>query len=114
MSLSSLRSRSLKKRRRAPQVKSWASLWRRRVQLEPLESRTMLTATVATEKDDYAPGETALISGSGFQIGETIELTVLHTDETPNTGPGHEPWYVVDGGEGDLDGVANGKFQTTW
>src|SRR5262249_40556781 len=27
---------------------------------------------------------------------------------------GHEPWFVVDGGAGDLDGVANGSFRTNW
>src|SRR5262245_39521264 len=112
MPLRASRSSILRKRR--------LSLWnkhpfsRRRVQLEPLECRTMLTATVATGQIDYSPGETAFISGSGFEIGETIQLQVLHTDGTPNTGEGHEPWYVVDGGDGDLDGIADGNLQTTW
>ena len=71
-------------------------------------------ATVSTDLDDYSPGSTALISGSNFQPGETVELQVLHTDGTPNTGGGHEPWFVTDGSSGDLDGLANGKFETTW
>ena len=69
---------------------------------------------VLTDKADYAPGETAAITGSGFQVGETVQLQVLHTDGTPNTGAGHDPWSVTDGGPGDLDGQANGNFQTTW
>jgi hypothetical protein len=35
---------------------------------------------------------------------------VLDTD----TGAGHEPWYVTDGGAGDLDGQVNGSVTTSW
>ena len=73
-----------------------------------------LEATVTTDKSDYPPGSTAEIYGENFEVGETIELQVLHNDGTPNTGGGHEPWQVTDGGEGDLDGKVDGKFQTTW
>ena len=82
--------------------------------LERLEDRTLLSATVITDKLDYPPGETAVITGTEFLIGETVELQVVHTDGTPNTGGGHDPWYVTDGGAGDLDGVADGAFRTTW
>jgi hypothetical protein len=87
---------------------------RRELQLESLEIRTALAADVMTDKDDYGPGDTAIITGTGYEVGETIELQVLHIDGTPNTGGGHDPWYVVDGGEGDLDGAADGNFLTTW
>ncbi|MFM2312704.1 MAG: hypothetical protein RLZZ04_1980 [Cyanobacteriota bacterium] len=69
---------------------------------------------VTTDKQDYAPGSTAEISGDNFQSGETIELQVLHNDDVPNTGGGHDPWQVTDGGEGDLDGKVDGNFLTTW
>lgn len=82
--------------------------------VEALEDRTLLSAWVVTDQLDYPPGATAIINGGGFEVGETIQLQVLHTDGVPNTGEGHEPWYVVDGGEGDLDGVADGSFTTTW
>src|SRR5438876_6784753 len=36
-------------------------------------------ATVATDKPDYAPGETVTITGSGWEPGETVDL-VLHED----------------------------------
>src|SRR5437899_10000216 len=36
-------------------------------------------ATVATDKADYAPGETVIITGSGWEPGETVVL-VLHED----------------------------------
>ncbi|UFH35209.1 MBG domain-containing protein [Flavobacterium acetivorans] len=37
-------------------------------------------ATVTTDKEDYAPGEYVIISGSGWLPGETV---TLHFDETP-------------------------------
>ncbi|MDJ0593733.1 MAG: DUF4347 domain-containing protein [Pleurocapsa sp. MO_226.B13] len=51
--------------------------------------------TVITDLDDYPPGSTAIITGENFDLGETIELQVLHTDGIPNTGGGHEPWQVT-------------------
>jgi hypothetical protein len=75
---------------------------------------TAYIASVTTDLDDYPPGSTAVIYGSNFQPGETIELQVLHNDGVPNTGGGHEPWQVTDGGAGDLDGLVDGKFRTTW
>ena len=71
-------------------------------------------ATVTTDLADYPPGSTATITGENFDLGETIELQVLHTDGTPNTGGGHEPWLVTDGGKGDLDGIVDGNLRTEW
>src|SRR5262245_36102645 len=85
-------------------------------QLEHLERRVLfsISPSLETDKPDYVPSETAIISGSNFQLGETVQLQVLHTDGTPNTGGGHAPFSVVDGGAGDLDGQVDGNFQTTW
>ncbi|MGI8981137.1 MAG: DUF7507 domain-containing protein, partial [Pirellulaceae bacterium] len=107
--------------RRAPRTKIFSRrfprldshLRRRTFFLERLEDRSLL-ATVMTDKPDYAPGETADVSASGFQIGEAVQFQVLHTDGTPNTGNGHHPWSVVDGGPTDLDGQANGNILTAW
>ena len=70
-------------------------------------------ASLWTDLPDYAPGSTACISGSGYGVGETIDLEVTLADGTPQGSPDN-PWSVVDGGEGDLDGVADGNFTTTW
>ena len=70
--------------------------------------------SVTTDLEDYPPGATAIITGENFDSGETIELQVLHTDGIPNTGGGHDPWFVTDGGLGDLDGIVDGDFETTW
>ncbi len=45
-------------------------------------------ATIKTDKDDYAPGENALISGSGWQPGETV--TLLFQED-----PAVHPDYVL-------------------
>ncbi|MGY8902377.1 MAG: hypothetical protein ACKVI1_07270, partial [Flavobacteriales bacterium] len=71
-------------------------------------------ATVVTDKPDYAPSETAYISAAGFQIGEQVEFLVLHIDGKPNTGNGHTPWTVTDGGPNDIDGQADGNIETSW
>ncbi len=71
-------------------------------------------ATVVTDKPDYAPSETAQISAAGFQIGEAVEFLVLHIDGKPNTGNGHTPWTVTDGGPNDIDGQADGNIETSW
>ncbi|WP_036997873.1 DUF5801 repeats-in-toxin domain-containing protein, partial [Metapseudomonas resinovorans] len=83
---------------------------------------------VSTDLDDYAPGSTATITADGFALGSTVQFQVQHAVGagadgewgTPddlidtNTGDGHDPWYVTDGGAGDLDGAANGSVTTTW
>ncbi|WP_411741585.1 DUF5801 repeats-in-toxin domain-containing protein [Pseudomonas sp. GL-R-26] len=84
--------------------------------------------TVTTNLKDYAPGSTAIITASGFAAGSTVTLEVDHaigagadgvwgtSDDVldTNTGAGHEPWSVTDGGVGDLDGQVNGSVTTSW
>jgi len=70
--------------------------------------------TVTTDQEDYSPGDTAIITATDFNIGETVEFQVLHIGGKPNTGNGHLPWQVTDGGVNDLDGIADGNITTTW
>ena len=86
------------------------------------------TFTVTTDQLDYPPGSTARISATGLAAGATAEFQVQHVigvgtdgiwgtlDDTvgDNSGLGHLPWQVVDGGAGDLDGLANGAILTEW
>src|SRR5438552_15174903 len=58
-------------------------------------------ATVATDKPDYAPGQTVVITGSGWEPGETVVL-VLHED--PPLDPDLQLTPVAD---------ANGDFINT-
>jgi hypothetical protein len=44
-----------------------------------MEAGNTSAAVVRTDKDDYAPGQTVTITGSGWQAGETVKLT-LHMD----------------------------------
>lgn len=59
-----------------------------------------------TDRADYEPGETANITGNGFQVGEAVSLQILHADGTPTTGDDHATWTVP--------ADAQGGFQTTW
>jgi uncharacterized repeat protein (TIGR01451 family) len=81
--------------------------------MEELERRNLL-AVVATDLPDYAPGSTAQIFASSFQLGEAVQFQVLHSDGMPNTGDGHLPWTVIDGSSADLDGKVDGNIHTTW
>ena len=48
-------------------------------------SSTLPELSVSTDKDDYAPGETATITASGFDEGATVTFEVDHVD-----GPGDD------------------------
>jgi hypothetical protein len=85
--------------------------------IDPITGLPLEELTVKTDQEDYAPGSTAYITTTGFEPGSTIEFAI---QEDPND-PGddgianiYEPFYVTDGGEGDLDGVADGNITTTW
>ena len=65
-----------------------------------------LEPVVFTDRPNYFPGETALITGLGFWPGEIVTLHVVHTDGTSNDGNGHLPWNV--------GADALGSFDTTW
>ena len=78
---------------------------------EQLEDRRLLAVNVVTDLPDYAPGETANFSGSGFGVGATINLQVVRTDGIANISPANDPFSVVDGGAGDLVGQ---RTLATW
>ena len=61
---------------------------------------------VYTDKPNYQPGETALITGSGFWPNEVVTLQVVHIDGTEVGGAGHDTWNVT------ADAVGN--FTSTW
>jgi hypothetical protein len=103
--------------------------------VELLEARTLLSAIVTTDQQDYAPGSTANITATSdggptnnFLPGETVQFHVTRTDGVQDFPPGNEPWSVTDGvgsftpyqdANGmwwypDLDGQADGKIHTTW
>ena len=105
------------------------SINKSRLLLEALEQRlTPTVPSVSTDFLDYAPGSIVTITASDFQPGATVEFLVVHVTApgadgawgTPddqlgdNSGLGHLPWRVVDGGIGDIDGVVNGSIVTTW
>ncbi len=110
--LSSLK-QSRQRRARKANRRTNQRAFNRRILMESLEERRLLAA-VTTDLLDYAPGSTAVIVGTGFDTGETVELQVLHNDGTSNNGGGHKTWQVTDGSVNDLDGLLDGNIQTTW
>lgn len=95
----------------------------------------LLAADIATDRFDYAPGSTALITtfsdggpDRNFLVGETIQFQVFRTDGIADNAPGNLPWKVTDGLGGfdayadatgiriapDRDGVADGRIETDW
>ena len=65
-------------------------------------------ATVTTDRLDYPPGDTAIITGTGFQPGETVTLQVLHAvGDSLGTDPQyHQPFTAI------ADSVGN--IYATW
>jgi hypothetical protein len=59
-------------------------------------------ANVTTDKQDYVPGEIVLISGSGFNSGETVELAVANLTQPEDNGDEHTPWTVNADDEGNI------------
>jgi hypothetical protein len=89
--------------------------------LDPITGEPLQDVTVRTDQADYAPGETATITASGFAEGSTIEFAIEETTpgddgelDSDQTSPSYQSWTITDGGEGDLDGIANGQVVTTW
>ena len=81
--------------------------------VELLEERTLLSVVVLTDKPEYVSEEPIIVTVSGFAPGKTVEFQILHTDGTSNTGSGHDPVQIVDGGQYDEDGAVNGAIQVT-
>ncbi len=63
-------------------------------------------AALATDKNDYLPGETVTLTGTGFAAGEAVTMAVAHADGSTPEGEGHAPWEVA--------ADENGGFVTTW
>jgi hypothetical protein len=66
------------------------------------------TATVRTDLQDYPPGATVYITGTGFAAGEEVGLQVVHVGSDPDgTDPEHHQlWHTT------ADG--NGNISSTW
>src|SRR6476659_5762430 len=120
MRLAGLLKRQLSERKKT-RVSSTERLPAGNFELESLEPRLLLSATpvpttempatqpataaiVTTDKADYSPGETAVITtsnttdpGAKFAEGETVEFQVTRTDGVEDFPMGSVPWYVTDG-----------------
>jgi uncharacterized protein len=77
-------------------------------------------ASVAPDKGDYRPGDTAVITGTGFAPNEPVQLQVVHANGQTD-GNGHQPFYATANPEGtviatwfvDPDDSLGSKFVVT-
>ena len=70
----------------------------------PVTEPVATAAVVTTDKADYSPGETAVITtsntdqeGAKFAEGEILQFQVTRTDGIEDFPMGNLPWYVTDG-----------------
>ena len=70
---------------------------------EAANSELPNSASLTTDREDYAPFTYVYMTGTGFQPGETVNMIVVELVPVPQS---FEPW----------DGVAdeNGNFQNSW
>ncbi|SFB58398.1 hypothetical protein, partial [Algoriphagus aquimarinus] len=54
------------------------------------------TATVTTDKDDYAPGEYVIINGSGWEPGERVDFTFEETPKPETCVNSHDNFAIAD------------------
>ncbi|HSV11820.1 MAG TPA: hypothetical protein VLI68_13685, partial [Hanamia sp.] len=62
------------------------------------------SATITTDKADYPPGSTVIITGAGFQAGETVTLQVIHynTIGDNDTSAAHQPFTTIADANGNV------------
>jgi hypothetical protein len=71
--------------------------------------------SVSTNKADYAPGETALITGSGFEPLSTVQITIVETADKDLDGAGPDNAELDDyGSVATVQVAADGTFEATW
>jgi len=59
-------------------------------------------ATITTDKDDYWPGELVIITGTGWQNYDSVQLTMTHLDPLPDPYHAHAPWFVNPDADGKI------------
>src|SRR5215207_7009260 len=80
-------------------------------------STTPTTFGVTTDQPDYAPGSTATFTVTGATVGGTVEFAVADDPADPGDDVDADVYkrlLVTDGGDGDLDGQANGTVVAQW
>ncbi len=66
----------------------------------------LYAASVYTDRPDYPPGDSVVITANGLWNNENVTVQVTHLDGTPPDGEGHDPWQVL--------ANALGNFETFW
>jgi hypothetical protein len=83
--------------------------------VSPLSSPPLGSLSVTTDKTDYAPGSTAILTATGVPSGGSVTFQIA--DLTPGVNgiaAVYAPFTVTDGGAGDSDAIANGVVVAKW
>ena len=73
--------------------------------------------SLSTDQLDYPPGSTVNITLTGLATGASATFQVADLASDPGDDGDadiYQSFTVTDGGEGDLDGLANGVILTSW
>jgi len=76
-----------------------------------------MATTLRTNKLDYAPSETVTLTLSEVDPGSSFVFAVRDSVSDPGddgVANVYSPFWVTDGGLGDLDGLVNGQIVTQW
>ena len=60
------------------------------------------TVSVTTDKRNYAPGETVIITGRGWKHYDSVQIILTHVEPLPNPPHTHAPWFVKPAGSGSI------------
>ncbi len=60
-------------------------------------------AKVTTDKDDYIPGEWVIITGTGWQGDDSVQLILTHLYPLPEPYHSHIPWFVYPDADGKIN-----------
>ena len=58
------------------------------------------SVSLTTNKSNYTPGETVIITGKGWKHLDSVQITLTHIDPLPNPLHTHNPWFVIPAGSG--------------
>jgi NHL repeat len=68
----------------------------------PVVAAFTRVARISTDKADYQPGETVVISGAAFAPGESVTLQIVHLTGAEDGGEGHDAFPAAADGGGNI------------
>ncbi|SCB08532.1 VCBS repeat-containing protein [Bradyrhizobium shewense] len=82
-----------------------------------VNSRSIGSLSVTTDRADYAPGSTATFTAAGVRPGASVTFDIVDLLSAPGANgiaDVYTPFTLEDGAVGDMDGLANGTVVAQW